>query len=313
MDRQRQRREADAFRDLRVTGIRVSADPGLTHNSVQSPPLMRRALFAAVALAAALAAPVRASSADSQPVVPQIAAASWYLVGEDGAVLTRGRAGQARAIASITKLMTAVVVLEHARLTDVVRVSPRAAGVGESTVYLRTGEELTVAELLRATLIPSANDAAEALALHVGRGSVDRFVGLMNAKAAELGLSQTSFENPHGLDESGHASSARDATALVRYALGVPFIRDCAPTLERARFRAAGRFRRPTICSRAGRRSSAGRRGIRAMRAGRRRRRRAGPASRCTEPSSAARRAAHGTTRCASFCRSASISTAASR
>jgi D-alanyl-D-alanine carboxypeptidase (penicillin-binding protein 5/6) len=187
---------------------------------------MRRALFAAVALAAALAAPVRASSTDSGPVEPRIAAASWYLVGEDGEVLAQGRPGRERAIASITKLMTAAVVLERARLTDVVRVSPQAAGVGESTVYLRAGEELTVAQLLRAMLIPSANDAAEALALHVGEGSIDRFVALMNAKAAELGLSDTHFENPHGLDERGHVSSARDSTTLVRYALGVPFIRD---------------------------------------------------------------------------------------
>ena len=187
---------------------------------------MRRALLAVVALAAALAAPVQASSADSQSAGPQIAAASWYLVGEEGTVLARDRASEPRAIASITKLMTAVVVLERARLTDVVRVSSRAAGVGESTVYLRTGEELTVAELLRATLIPSANDAAEALALHVGGGSVDRFVSLMNAKAQELGLTETRFENPHGLDETGHVSSARDVTKLARYALGVPFIRD---------------------------------------------------------------------------------------
>jgi D-alanyl-D-alanine carboxypeptidase (penicillin-binding protein 5/6) len=187
---------------------------------------MRRALLAAVALFAALAAPVQASSADAQTAEPQIAAASWYLVGDDGAVLARGDARRSRAIASITKLMTAVVVLEHAELSDVVHVSPRAAGIGESTVYLRPGESLTVAELLRATLIPSANDAAEALALHVGSGSADRFVGLMNAKAEELGLTDTHFENPHGLDETGHVSSARDTTELVRYALGVPFIRD---------------------------------------------------------------------------------------
>ena len=75
-------------------------------------------------------------------------------------------------------------------------------------------------------LIPSANDAADALALHVGGGSIDRFVDLMNAKAKELGLSDTHFENPHGLDESGHVSSARDATTLARYTLGVPFVRD---------------------------------------------------------------------------------------
>ena len=187
---------------------------------------MRRALLAVVALVAVLAAPVRAATTDSSPVAPTIAAASWYLVGEDGAVLARNDASSPRAVASITKLMTAVVALEHTRLTDVVRVSPSAASIGESTVYLRAGQELTVADLVRATLIPSANDAAEALALHVGSGSVDRFVELMNAKAAELGLSDTHFVNPHGLDESGHVSSARDATTLVRFALGVPFVRD---------------------------------------------------------------------------------------
>jgi D-alanyl-D-alanine carboxypeptidase (penicillin-binding protein 5/6) len=75
-------------------------------------------------------------------------------------------------------------------------------------------------------LVRSANDAADALALYVGDGSTSRFVALMNAKAHELGLTDTHFENPHGLDEGGHVSSARDTTALVRYALGVPFIHD---------------------------------------------------------------------------------------
>jgi len=185
-------------------------------------PLMRRALLAAaVAVAAALAAPVHASP---PPVV--VDAAAWYLEGQDGAFLAGTNERQPRPIASITKLMTAIVVLERARLSDVVRVSSRAARVGESTVYLRAGEELTVAALLRAMLVPSANDAAEALALHVGKGSTDRFVALMNAKGDELGLVDTHFENPHGLDARGHVSSARDATVLVRYALGVPFIRD---------------------------------------------------------------------------------------
>ncbi len=187
---------------------------------------MGRAPIAVVALVAALATFASTSSAGAQAPEPQIGAAAWYLVGEDGAVLARRDAGRPRAIASITKLMTAIVVLEHAKLDDDVRVSSRAAGIGESTVYLRAGEELTVAELLRATLIPSANDAAEALALHVGGGSVDRFVELMNEKASELGLSDTHFENPHGLDEAGHVASARDTTALVRFALGIPFIRE---------------------------------------------------------------------------------------
>jgi len=187
---------------------------------------MRRALLAVVALVAALATFALGSNAGAQTSEPVIPAAAWYLVGDDGGVLAGHDAERSRAIASITKLMTAIVVLEHAKLDDVVRVSPEAARIGESTVYLRAGEELTVAELLRATLIPSANDAAEALALHVGRGSADRFVELMNAKAKQLGLTDTNFENPHGLDERGHVSSARDVTILVRYALGIPFIRD---------------------------------------------------------------------------------------
>ena len=190
--------------------------------SVHCRPLMRRALLAAAAAAAAvaLAAPVTASPP------PVVDASAWYLVGEDGAVLAQSNARRQRAIASITKLMTAIVVLEHTGLSDVVRVSPRAAGVGESTVYLRGGEELTVATLLRAMLVRSANDAAEALALNVGKGSTSRFVALMNTKGEELGLVDTNFENPHGLDARGHVSSARDTTKLVRYALGVPFIRD---------------------------------------------------------------------------------------
>ena len=181
-----------------------------------------RALLAVVALLA-LVAPVPASSADAPP---QIAASSWYLVGEDGSVLASGDASRKRAVASITKLMTAIVALEHAEPTEVVRVGPSAASIGESTVFLRAGEELTVAELVRAALIPSANDAAQALALHVGGGSADGFVELMNEKAEELGLGDTRFVNAHGLDQPGHVSSARDATTLVRYALGVPFLRD---------------------------------------------------------------------------------------
>ncbi len=141
-------------------------------------------------------------------------------------MLAARRADEQRAIASITKLMTAVVTLEHARLSDEVTVAPRSAGVGESTANLRTGERLPVSTLLRALLVASANDAADALATHVGEGSTARFVELMNAKASALGLEETHFVNPHGLDEPGHVSSAEDATTLLRYALGVPFIRD---------------------------------------------------------------------------------------
>lgn len=189
--------------------------------------MIRRALLSVAVLLAAIALPVSASSgaAASRPA-PSIAAGAWYLVGEDGTLLAGNRADERRAIASITKLMTAVVTLGHAQLSDVVTISARSSRVGESTAFLRTGERLSVATLLRATLVASANDAAEALALHVGDGSVARFVSLMNAKARELGLEETHFENPHGLDEPGHVSSAEDVTKLLRYALGIPFVRD---------------------------------------------------------------------------------------
>jgi D-alanyl-D-alanine carboxypeptidase (penicillin-binding protein 5/6) len=193
---------------------------------------MRKALAAAVALVAALATPVQASNGTAADVArPHLAAAAWYLVGEDDSVLAQHNPRDRRPIASITKLMTAVVTLEHARLSDVVTVGAVAAGIGESTVFLRPGERLTVADLLRGMLVRSANDAAEALALHVGAGSAPRFVSLMNEKARQLGLTDTTFVNPHGLDEPGHLSSARDTTLLVRYALGIPFVHE---TLDRS-------------------------------------------------------------------------------
>ncbi|MDQ3085986.1 MAG: D-alanyl-D-alanine carboxypeptidase [Actinomycetota bacterium] len=202
---------------------------------------MRSILLGVAAALAALAAPAQASTGAAEP--PTLPAAAWYLVGEDGAVLAQQSSRHARAIASITKLMTAIVALEEARPSDLVQVSSLAAGVGGSTVYLRAGEELTVGELVRAMLIPSANDAATALALHVGNGSTARFVSLMNAKARELGLVDTTFVNAHGLDEPGHLSSARDTTLLVRYALGVSSIRDA---LGRSSFSLSGGQEFPT-------------------------------------------------------------------
>jgi serine-type D-Ala-D-Ala carboxypeptidase (penicillin-binding protein 5/6) len=184
----------------------------------------RRGLVVVVALVAALATPVQATSQDTAD--PQIAAAAWYLVGADGTVLAQESSRRERPIASITKLMTALVALEHARPSDVVQVTAEAASVGGSTMYLRAGEQLTVAELVRGLLVPSANDAAMALALHVGEGSTSRFVELMNDKARELDLTDTAFRNPHGLDEAGHVSSARDATLLLRHAFGIPFVAD---------------------------------------------------------------------------------------
>jgi D-alanyl-D-alanine carboxypeptidase (penicillin-binding protein 5/6) len=128
-------------------------------------------------------------------------------------------------IASVTKLMTALVALERSSPDTLVTVAPRASIVGESTVYLVTGEQLPLRDLLAAALIQSANDAAYAIAAHVGGGDVDRFVDLMNEKARELGMTNTHFVRPDGLDVAGHYSSARDVLTLARAAMRKPLIR----------------------------------------------------------------------------------------
>jgi len=141
-----------------------------------------------------------------------------YLVedGRTGEVLLAGHPARQVPIASLTKLMTVLVTLERTQLSDIVTVAPEAAEVGESSVHLRAGEQLTVRDLVEACLIQSANDAAWALADYVGRGSESRFVALMNRRAGQLGLSDTHFVRPDGLDASGHVSSARDVTTLAR-------------------------------------------------------------------------------------------------
>ena len=116
-------------------------------------------------------------------------------------------------IASTTKIMTAVVVLENCKLDDIVTVPAEASGVEGSSAYLTAGEKLTVRELLYAIMLQSGNDAAAALAIHTS-GSIEAFAEKMNEKASELGLENTSFKNPHGLDADGHYSTARDMAKM---------------------------------------------------------------------------------------------------
>ena len=128
-------------------------------------------------------------------------------------------------IASVTKLMTVLLTLEHAKLSSVVTVGPQAAEVGESSAGLDAGDRLTVRELLEAALIASANDAADALAAYVGHGSISRFVAMMNARARQLGLHDTHYVRPDGLDATGHVSSAHDVTYLARLLMRRPAVR----------------------------------------------------------------------------------------
>lgn len=152
--------------------------------------------------------------------------ASAYIVqnAATGEVLAARNADRPVAIASITKLLTVLVALDHAKLSDVVTVDRRAAVVGESSIDLRPGEKLTVHDLVEGALIQSANDAADALALHVAP-SYPAFAELMNAKAAELGLHDSHFVRPDGLDAPGEWSTARDVTRLARIAMRNPFVR----------------------------------------------------------------------------------------
>jgi serine-type D-Ala-D-Ala carboxypeptidase (penicillin-binding protein 5/6) len=145
--------------------------------------------------------------------------------GATGEVLLAHDPRQRVPIASITKLMTVLLTLQHARLNDVVTVTSAAASVGESSANLRPGEKLTVRDLLEAALIQSANDAADALADFVGHGDRARFVAMMNARARRLGLRDTHYVRPDGLDAAGHFSSARDVTFLARVLMHYPVVR----------------------------------------------------------------------------------------
>jgi D-alanyl-D-alanine carboxypeptidase (penicillin-binding protein 5/6) len=155
---------------------------------------------------------------------PDITAPAGILTTADGRVLWARGAHARRPMASTTKIMTAVVVLERARLSDVVTVSRDVNTVEEGGVGLVAGERLTVRQLLEALLVRSGNDAAVALAVHVA-GSVPRFAVMMNEKAAQLGLKDTHYVNPHGLTSPGHFSSAADLAVLARYAMRDPEFR----------------------------------------------------------------------------------------
>ncbi|MBT8201781.1 MAG: D-alanyl-D-alanine carboxypeptidase [Acidimicrobiia bacterium] len=156
------------------------------------------------------------------PPVPTVSAESWLLYDDTfDFEIASHRATAPASIASTTKMMTALLVVDHAEMDEVVTISRRAEATGHKQIYLRAGEEWTVGELLEAVMVVSANDAAVALAEHVG-GDVAGFVELMNDEAAALGLTGTSFANPHGLEARGHHGSAADLLALARTVMSRP-------------------------------------------------------------------------------------------
>lgn len=125
-------------------------------------------------------------------------------------------------MASTTKIMTAIVTIENSQPEQIVEISNDCCGVEGSSMYLKAGTSKTVFELLKGLMLVSGNDAALALAKHVS-GDTDSFVELMNKKAKELGMSDTHFVNPHGLNESGHYSTAKDLAVLMEYCMNNKF------------------------------------------------------------------------------------------
>ncbi|MHB0884916.1 MAG: D-alanyl-D-alanine carboxypeptidase family protein [Bacillota bacterium] len=169
------------------------------------------------------------ASAGGRPS-PSIGAASAALMSVgSGRVLWEKNGWVRRAPASTTKIMTALVVAERAGLDEVVTVSARAASTPESTIWLTEGETLSVRDLLYGLLLTSGNDAAVALAEHVA-GSVDDFAILMNREAKAIGATGTQFRNPHGLDEPGHYTTARDLAVIAGRALQEPIVARVAAT-----------------------------------------------------------------------------------
>lgn len=135
-------------------------------------------------------------------------------------------------MASTTKIMTALTALRHAESDERVTVTPEAVGIEGSSIYLTAGEKLSLSDLLYALLLQSANDAAVAIAVHIG-GSIAGFAELMNAEAERLDLHDTHFVNPHGLDDPEHYTTARELATITKSALEVPLIRQIVGTVKK--------------------------------------------------------------------------------
>lgn len=134
-----------------------------------------------------------------------------------------------RKIASLTKIMTAIVTVENVKLDEVVTVKTGAGSIGGSTIGVKKGDEITVKALMYGMLMESGNDCAYALAEYVG-GSIENFGVMMTEKAKEIGAKESSFKNPHGLDVEGHYSTAYDMALITRYALNNKVINEIVGT-----------------------------------------------------------------------------------
>jgi D-alanyl-D-alanine carboxypeptidase len=192
----------------------------------------RRIAVLAFLVTVAIALPAGASPGRWDPLPPRprwviapppdVSAPSWILFDDQSNwVISSQDPNGRRSPASTTKIMTALVVAEHADFDEMVTISESAPNAGESEIGIVAGEVISVADLLSAVLVRSANDAAVALAEYVG-GTVEGFAALMNEKAADLGMTNSHFLNPHGLDEEGHYTTAADELKMTQALLDNP-------------------------------------------------------------------------------------------
>lgn len=135
-----------------------------------------------------------------------------------GRVLFEKNAHEKASIASITKIMTAIIAIESGKMDEKATASRKAIYTEGSSIYLEQGEKMTIKDLVYGLMLRSGNDAAIAISEHIG-GSEEGFVHLMNEKAKWLGMTNTNFDNPHGLDSDNHYSTAYDMAILMQYAM----------------------------------------------------------------------------------------------
>ncbi len=175
----------------------------------------------------------RPTSASVGASPPGISAVSAILTDAEGTVLFEQNADKRMSPASTTKIMTALTVLRSgADVTEAVRIPRDAVGVEGSSIYLYEGETLSLSQLLYAMLMESANDAAAAIALHAG-GTTEGFAAEMNETAAALGLENSHFMNPHGLDDAQHYTTAADLAAITRAAMAYPAFCEMVATYKK--------------------------------------------------------------------------------
>lgn len=146
-----------------------------------------------------------------------------------GRVLYKKNGNKQTPMASTTKIMTAIVVMENSNLSDIVTIDSKSAGTGGSRLGLKKNDKITVNDLLYGLMLRSGNDSAVALAIHIG-GSIEGFAEMMNQKAKELKLINTHFVVPHGLDKEGHYTTAYELAKIADYALKIDKIKEIVST-----------------------------------------------------------------------------------